>query len=92
MPHLMGAWNVGTDRYHDIQRLALWDIYELNQSKQDFSLCLLFVICGKNYGKQISIGHQLNTSKVNPPPSPLLPPTLALTTNLNNKLLQSMPT
>ena len=51
----MGAWNVGTDRYRDMQTLALWDIYESNQNKQDFSPCLLFVVCSKNYGKQIAI-------------------------------------
>ena len=51
----MGAWNVGTDRYCNMQTLALRDIYESNQNKQDFLLCLLFVICSKKYGKQIAI-------------------------------------
>ena len=51
----MGAWNVSTDRYRGMQTLALQDIYESNQNKQGFLLCLLFVICSKNYGKQIAI-------------------------------------
>ena len=51
----MGAWNIGTDRYRDMQTLALRDIYESNQNKQDFSPYLLFVIFSKNYGKQIAI-------------------------------------
>ena len=51
----MGAWNVGTDRYCDMQTLALRNIYESNQNKKDFSLYLLFAICIKNYGKQIAI-------------------------------------
>ena len=51
----MGARNVGTDRYRDMQTLALRDIYESNQNKEYFSLFLLFVICSKYYVKQIAI-------------------------------------
>ena len=51
----MGAWNVRTDRYRDMQTLALRDIYESNQNEQDFSLCLLFAICSKIYVKQTAI-------------------------------------
>ena len=75
----MGAWNVGTDRYCNMQTLALRDIYESNQNKQDFLLCLLFVICSKKYGKQIAI-HLPSTKHQQSKPSPLPPPP-ALTTN-----------
>ena len=51
----MGAWNVGTDSYRDMHTLALRDVYESNQNKKDFLLCLLIVICSKNDGKQIAI-------------------------------------
>ena len=53
----MGAWDeVGTDRYCDMETWALLYIYESNQKKQDFlALYLLFVICSKNYGKQIAL-------------------------------------
>ena len=57
IPHLMGAWDeVGTDRYCDMETWALLYIYESNQKKQDFlALYLLFIICSKNYGKQIAL-------------------------------------
>ena len=51
----MGAWNVGTDSYRDMHALALRDIFESNQNKKDFLLCLVIVIYSKNYGKQIAI-------------------------------------
>ena len=78
----MGAWNVRTDRYRDMQTLALRDIYESNQNEQDFSLCLLFAICSKIYVKQTAI-HLPSTYHQQSKPSPLPPPShpLALTAN-----------
>ena len=61
----MGAWNVGKDRLPDMQALALRDIYKSNQNEQDFSLCLLFFICSKNYEKLIAI-HLSSTSHPRP--------------------------
>ena len=70
-----------------MQTLVLRDIYESNQNKQAFSLCLLLVFVVKIMEKTDSYPFAINLTPAKETLTPPSPPPA----RLNNKLLQSMP-